>query len=61
MSVDETGVSLWEFFFPIMGKIFAKIWYLGSFQSNGVGIAEAVPHMRGVELALVGAEETSVV
>lgn len=44
-----------------MGKIFAKIWYLGSFQSNGVGIAEAVPHMRGVELALVGAEETSVV
>lgn len=59
MSIDETGVSLWEFFFPIMGKIFAKVWYLGGFLSDEGGLAEAVPRVDGVELALVGAEETS--
>lgn len=59
MSIDETGVSLWELIFPIMGKIFAKVWYLGGFLSDEGGLAEAVLHVDGVELALAGAEETS--
>lgn len=42
-----------------MNKIFAQVWYLGSFLSNEVGFAEAVPQVDRVELALVGTEETS--
>lgn len=42
-----------------MGMIFAQVLYIGGFLSNDVGFAEAVLHMDGVELALVGAEETS--
>lgn len=57
--MKKTGISLQEFIFPIMGNIFAQVWYLGGFLSNEVCFAEAVLHVDGVELPLVGAEETS--
>lgn len=59
MSIDETGVSLWKFIFPMMNKDFAQVWCLDGFLSNQMGFAEAVPHVDEVGLALVGAEETS--
>lgn len=59
MSIDETGVSLWVFIFPIMNNIFAQVWYLAGFLSNEVGFAEVELHVGGVGLALVGAEGTS--